>query len=317
MQLNILNYYEKRIPKILRKLTKSYLKRYNYKCIKYDENFSKQLNLIKWADILFLTPGRFLSDELISNAKHIKLIQIWSSGFDKLNLKAIKKFKIPLANNYSVNSTSVAEHTIMLMLNTLRKFPIYSEITHDCKWAGNSHGTDCFNLKNKKIGIIGLGKVGKKVAKICKSFGCQIYYNDLKIKKNSGYKYLSLREVFKNCDIITLHLHFNSKTKHIVNKKILNLMHKNSFLINVSRAELVDNKYLNHLLNKKKIAGVGIDVFENEPTQKGDYFIKSKNACLTPHTAGSTIDTYKEVLETCVQNFERKKKKKKIKLVKI
>tara|TARA_Y100000591_G_C21352663_1_gene460100 strand:- start:215 stop:523 length:309 start_codon:yes stop_codon:yes gene_type:complete len=102
-----------------------------------------------------------------------------------------------------------------------------------------------------------------------------------------------------------------------VNKKILNLMHKNSFLINVSRAGLVDNKHLNYLLNTKKIAGVGVDVFEKEPTQKGDYFIKSKNACLTPHTAGSTIDTYKEVLETCVQNFERIKRKKKIKLIKI
>lgn len=317
MQLNILNYYEKRIPKILRKLTKSYLKRYNYKCVKYDDNFSKQLKLIKWADVLFLTPGRFLSDELISNAKRVKLIQIWSSGYDKLNLKAIKKFKIPLANNDSINSTSVAEHTIMLMLNTLRKFPYFSKITHDCKWSGNSHGTDCFNLKNKKIGIVGLGKVGKKVAKICKSFGCQIFYNDLIIQKNSGYKYSSLQKIFKNCDIITLHLHYTSKTRLIVNKKILNLMHKNSFLINVSRAGLVDNKHLNHLLNTNKIAGVGIDVFEKEPTQKGDYFINSKNACLTPHTAGSTIDTYIDVLETCIQNFEKIKKKNKIKLIKI
>lgn len=317
MQLNILNYYEDRIPKVLRDLTKLYLKKYNLKCIKYTDDHSKQIKLIKKADILFLTPGRFLSDELISNARNVKLIQIWSSGYDKLNLKAIKKYKIPLANNYSVNSFSVAEHTVMLMLNCLRKFPHFSKITNECKWEGNSHGTDCFNLKNKKVGIIGLGNVGKKVAKICKSFGSQIFFTDINIKKYLDYKSVRLKKIFQLCDIVTIHLHYNKNTKKIINKDLLNLMHKNSFLINVSRAGLIDNKHLNKLLKNKKIAGVGIDVFEREPTKTGDHFIKIDNACLTPHTAGSTIDTYKDVLKVCLENFEKIKKKQKVKLVKI
>ena len=317
MKIKILNYYEDRIPKELRSLVKNKFKKkiFAFKSTTYKEKISKQIKLVKWADVLLLTPGRYLDSKVLNNAKHIKLIQIWSSGFDKLNLLSIKQNKIPLANNGSVNATAVSEHTVLLILSVLKKIISYNKITTSGKWHGNSHGMDCCNLKNKKVGIIGYGRIGKKVAGLCKGFGAKIFYNDIKkvSEKNKNLKYLSLKKIMNECDIITIHLHYNKKTHNIIDKEHLKLMKKNSIFINVSRAGLVDNKYLNFLLKNKKIFGAGIDVFDKEPTQKGDIFLNLNNVVLTPHTAGSTLDTYEEVVNNCYENIVNVLKKKKIK----
>ena len=315
MKLKILNYYEKRIPNELRNIIikKFNNKKINLKTVRYDQSIKIQTSLVKWADYLLLTPGRHIPDQVLDNAKHIKLIQIWSSGFDKLNLKRIIKNKIPTANNGSVNSISVSEHTILLILSLYRKMLNYSERAKSGNWKGNSHGIDCYNLNNKKIGIIGLGKIGSKVAKICKSFGSKIFYYDIKKNKNSTYKYLPLKKLVSECDVISLHLHYNKSTFKILNKNLLSKMKKNSILINVSRAGLVDNKYLYIMLKKKRIFGAGLDVFDKEPTQKGDPFLNLDNVVLTPHTAGSTIDTYLEVINNCYNNIILASKNQKIK----
>jgi lactate dehydrogenase-like 2-hydroxyacid dehydrogenase len=309
MNIKVLNYFEERIPINLRKLTinKFKNKKIQFKTIKYTDSLKKQISLIKWADVLFLTPGRFIQDIVLKNGQHLKLIQIWSSGYDKLNLKSIFSEKIPLANNGSVNSTSVAEHTVLLILSLFRKLLHFNRITKEGNWSGNSHGLDCFNLNKKKIGIIGFGKIGKKVANICSSFGAKIYYYDIqklkKTKKKDQPKYLSLNKLISSCDIISLHLHHDQNTNKILNKERLKKMKKNSILINVSRAGLVDNKYLHSMLTKNKILGAGLDVYDKEPTKKGDLFLNLDNTVLTPHTAGSTIDTYEEVLENCYKNI--------------
>jgi lactate dehydrogenase-like 2-hydroxyacid dehydrogenase len=321
MKIKVLNYFEKRIPKNLRKLTIKKFKNKNidFKTVEYKDNIKKQISLIKWAHVLLLTPGRYIQDTVLKNGKHLKLIQIWSSGYDKLNLKFIHNNKIPLANNGSVNSTSVAEHTVLLILSLLRKLLYFNRITKEGNWSGNSHGLDCFNLNKKKVGVIGFGRVGKKVANICSSFGADIYYYDIvkskKTKKKNQAKYLSLNKLISYCDIITLHLHYNQKTNRILNKERLKRMKKNSILINVSRAGLVDNKYLYKILKQNKILGAGLDVYDKEPTRKGDLFLNLENTVLTPHTAGSTIDTYKEVLENCYSNIINVLKKRKINYV--
>ena len=181
MKIKILNVYEKRLPKALRKLILSYFnkKEFILKSMNYQENLNRQKSLFKWADIVFMTPGRFLKDEVIASGKNIKLIQIWSSGFEKMNLKAIKKYNIPLSNNGSLNSVSVAEHTVLLILSVLRKLPENHLRTVNGNWKGNSHGIDMYNLCNKKVGIVGFGNIGKKVGKICHGFGSKIYYYDI------------------------------------------------------------------------------------------------------------------------------------------
>ncbi len=316
MKIKILNYYEERIPKPLRLLIKKKFKKKNIilKSTTYKEKISNQINLVKWANILLLTPGRYLDNNVLNNASHIKLIQIWSSGFDKLNIDGIKKNKIPLANNGSVNSTAVSEQTVLLILSVLRKLIHFNKITKNGNWEGNSHGIDCFNLKNKKVGIIGYGNIGKKVGNICRGFGAKIYFNDIKKTKfsNKSAKYLNLKKLMSYCDIITIHLHYSKKTHNIINKKLLKLMKKNSVFINVSRAGLVDNNFLNSQLKNKRILGAGLDVFDKEPTKKGDIFLNLPNVVLTPHTAGSTLDTYEEVINNCYKNIINVVKKKKI-----
>ena len=114
------------------------------------------------------------------------------------------------------------------------------------------------------------------------------------------------------CDIISLHLHYNKKNHNIIDKEHLKLMKKTQYLL-MYLEHLVDNKYLNFLLKNKKIFGAGIDVFDKEPTQKGDIFLNLNNVVLTPHTAGSTLDTYEEVVNNCYENIINVLKKKKIK----
>lgn len=314
-KIKILNYYEDRVPKKLLSLVKKKFNHKNiiFKRIKYTEALSKQISFVKWANFLLLTPGRVIHDEVLKNSKHIKLIQIWSSGYDKLNLNEIFKNRIPIANNGSVNATSVAEHTVMLMLAVYRKLLAYGEIAKKGKWKGNLHGIDCYNLNNKKIGIIGLGNIGTKVANICKSFGSKIFYYDIKKYKNSKFQFLSLKRLVASCDIITLHLHSNKQTFKILNKKLLSRMKKGSIIVNVSRSDLIDYSYLNNMLKKKKIFGAGLDVYDKEPTLPGDMFLDLDNVVLTPHTAGSSIDTYMEVINNCYNNIISASKNKNIK----
>ena len=182
---------------------------------------------------------------------------MWSSGFDKFNLKDCRDLNITVCNNGSENSIAVAEHTMLLIMALCKKLVKFNQIAKSGIWKGNSHGIDLFELNKKKIGIFGFGNIGKKVAQMCSGFNMDIFYYDIKkmpikITKKYNVKYKSKNYILKNCDIVTLHLHYNKKTYKFLGKNDLLKMKRNSILINVSRAQLVDYDFLKSLIVKKK-----------------------------------------------------------------
>ncbi len=310
---NLLYVYEERIPKILQNLVISEIKKnkFNLKRMTYKTPVKIQKKLFAWSDAVFFAPGRFISSDVFKEAKKAKIFQLWSSGYDKFNLTAAKKNGIVVCNNGSENNISVAEHSVMLMLSLSRKLIYFNKITKDGKWFGNSHGVDLNEMNNKVLGIIGFGKIGRKVAKICSGFNMKIIYydkNKLSKKKENqlNVKYANKKEIFKKSDIISLHLHLNEETKYFINQKNLKLLKKNVILINVSRAKLIERKAIEIGLKKKIIAGVGLDVHYIEPTKKNDNILNHPNVISTPHTAGSTIDTYKRVIIKCFENIKNR-----------
>jgi len=316
---NLLYVYEERIPKVLQKLVILEIKKkkFNLKKMTYKTSLKHQKKLFSWCDAVFFAPGRYLKNEVVESAKNCKIFQLWSSGFDKFNVKAAKKNNITICNNGSQNNISVAEHAVMLMLSLNRKLIHFNNITKNGNWAGNSHGVDLFEMKNKVLGIIGFGNIGKTVAKICSGFDMKIiYFDTTKLSKKEerlhNVSYASKTNLLKKSDIISLHLHLNSKTKNLINKKNIKILKKKAIIINVSRANLIEKKAIQIALKNKIVAGFGLDVHYEEPTIKNDEVLNHPNVVSTPHTAGSTLDTYKRVIFNCLQNIEKKLNNKKV-----
>jgi len=315
----LLYVYEERIPLGLRRLVKNYIKKHNFLCKEMTYNLGKtrQKQLFSWADAVFFAPGRHISTDVLERGKNnIKILQLWSSGFEKFNFSGAEKFKIPLANNGSDNATAVSEMTVLLMLAIYKKLIHFSRRCASGNWKNNSHGLDLFEMSGKTVGIIGFGNIGRRVAKICKSFGMKIIYFDKikhskKIESVTDATRVTKKELLNRSDIITLHLHFNTQTKNILNKDSFKQMKKKPVLINTSRAALVDNKELLKYLKKNKVSGAGLDVHDVEPTLKGDLLNNFSTVVATPHIAGSTYDTYVRVIDGCLRNIKNTIKNKK------
>lgn len=318
---NILFFYEKRIPYKIRKLIESKIKKfYFFKKISYADSDKSIKKALSWANAVFFCPGRFLKKDIIESAKKVKIFQLWSSGYDKFNLKDSQNLQIPVCNNGSQNYIAVAEHTVLLILGLYKKIIHFNKRTVIGNWKNNSHGYDLYELKNKKVGLFGLGKIGKEVAKLLNSFGCQIFYYDIKRLSIREEKKISVifkqkNYILKNADIISLHLHLNEKTKNYINKKNFKLIKKNAILINVSRAHLVERKPLVNALKYRKIGGFGVDTHYDEPTKKNDSLLCLENVLATPHTAGSTYDTYLRVIDQCLRNIKNALNGKEIKYI--
>ncbi len=307
----ILYVYEERIPIKLQQMVIRKIKseKFNLKKMTYRMPLSNQKKLFKWCDAVLFAPGRKINKKVIEEAKNCKIFQLWSSGHEKFSWEDAKNNKIPVCTNGSKNNVAVAEHAIMLLLGLAKKIIHFNKITKLGRWKNNSHGLDLFELKSKKIGIFGLGKIGLYFARICKSFNMDVFYYDLVRKKNFekkyGLKYLSKDALLKKCNIFSLHLHLNSKTYNYLKSNDLKKVKKGSIIINVSRAQLIEKCSLINFLKNGRLGGLGIDTHYNEPTKKNDELLSLPNVICTPHIAGSTIDTYKRVINDCVDNIKR------------
>lgn len=310
MKTRLLYVYEERVPLKLRELVLSYIPKNQFEIdsMTYTLSDDEIIEKMKWAEVVLFAPGRFLSDKVLSNAKHVKLMQLWSSGYDKFNIADCKKYGIPVANNGGANACSVAEHALLLMLAVYKWLPQSHERTITGNWTGNSHGLDMFLINQKKVGIIGFGNIGKQVARKISGFDPIIYYYDInrapqEIEKQYGVEYKNFDELISESDIITLHLHSNEATKNIISEKVIANMKSNAIIINVSRAQLIDQEALFHALKDHKIAGAGLDVYVSEPTTGKEAILGLPNVVATPHMAGSTFDTYEMVMRRAIQNF--------------
>lgn len=242
--------------------------------------------------VLVIRTIRNIDRKFISNApNNLKLICTASSGYNNIDCFSARKCNIDAMNVPDASFISAAEHAWSMML-TVSKNLFGADVLMKKKIFDFS-GFSNTELHGKTIGIIGVGKVGSHVAKIAKAFGMKVLGNDINTELESKYrwiKFVSLNNLLKQSDVISVHTPLDDSTRNLLHKNNLSLIKSSSLIINCARGEIIDERDLIGLLKSNKNLFACLDVFENEPDFNKE-FAKLKNVLLSPHLAGKTIES--------------------------
>ena len=283
----------------------------DYEVVVLDKSTTEEqrINEVRDADFL-LCYGQDPSDEVIKSLEKCRLVQLLAAGYDRMNLDLLAELEIPCANNGGANSWAVADQAVLLMLAIYKQLLASDNSTREGRWAEPITGQNTFEMADKKVGILGIGNIGRQVAKRVQGFDAKVQYFDLypldeRTAEDLNVTYVSLDELFSTSDIISCHTPLTNDTKHIVNSNTLSLMKPTAILINTSRGPVVDEEALISALQSGVIAAAGLDVFEKEPVSPDNPLLKMDNVVATPHMAGTTWDTWARRANFGFENMER------------
>src|SRR4051794_14292518 len=186
-----------------------------------------------------------MKDEFYKAVPKLRLVQLLSAGYDNVDLEAARRAKVPLSNNGGANAISVSEHALMLMLTVYRKVVWQHGNVSGGRWRGNGPAPRMYELYDKTLGIIGLGTIGKKVARLGRAFGMRVQYFDIaRLSEDEadalGVKFRLLRELVRTSDVVSLHVPLNDSTRHMIGAEELALMKPTSIIVNTSRGPVID-----------------------------------------------------------------------------
>ena len=258
-------------------------------------------------DAVLMAPARYFPTEHMDRLTNSRLIQIWSSGYDKFNIEDARERKIPVANNHGANAVSVAEHAILMMLGVSRRIPEMHERVITGNWAGNDHGMSSYSLNGKTLGIVGLGNIGRLVATRAEALGMTIRYVDPNVNLSPKGSWISsdFETLLGVADYLSFHVHLTDETRGMVNMRNISQLGRKPFLINVSRADLIDYDALLFAVENQLVKGVAMDAHYEEPTRPDDRLFSFPNILVSPHVAGSTVDSYFDTIVACIANIKR------------
>ncbi len=271
----------------------------------YERDLSPQVQIerAKDADILIIA-NMPLSGEVIRSCPRLKFIDVAFTGVDHVDLDAAKEGGIAVSNASGYSNESVAELALCMMLSLLRNVP---QVEQRCREGSTKDGLVGQELKGKTVGIIGVGAIGTRTAQLCQAFGCKILGYCRHPKKNPvpGITYVSLEDLLRQSDIVSLHCPQTPETIGMINKERLLLMKPSAILINAARGPIVDSQALADALEEGRLAGAGIDVFEQEPPLNTDHpLLHSKNTIVTPHVAFASRESMLSRAEIVFDNIQ-------------
>src|SRR5205085_5929683 len=196
-------------------------------------------------------------DALYRIAPKLKLYQLLSAGYDDVDLEAARRAKVPVCNNGGANAISVSEHAIMLMLAVSRRVIWQHSNVSAGRWRGNGPAPMMYEIFDKTLGIVGLGTIGKKVARLARAFGMRVQYYDIaRLPEHEedalGVRFRLFAELLRTSDIVTLHVPLNDSTRHLIGERELALLKPEAVLINTSRGPVIDEKALTRTLADHK-----------------------------------------------------------------
>ena len=266
---------------------------------------------IKDADVIIFNKTK-MNEELLKDAPNVKLLAITATGFDNIDLEYCKSRGIAAANVKAYSTPAVAQHTFAMALFILEKISYYDEYVKSGKYSSQSgfcNFDEKYNeLSGKTWGIIGMGNIGRSVAKIAEAFGCKvIFYSASGNNTCTDYERVDLDTLLKESDVLSIHCPLSDRTRNLINRDTLKLMKKSAILINVARGPVVNDADLAEALNNGTIAGAGLDVLGVEPMEKDNPLglIKdSRKLLITPHMAWASVESRQRCFDEVLLNIK-------------
>ncbi|QOR35754.1 hypothetical protein IMX26_02720 [Clostridium sp. 'deep sea'] len=256
-----------------------------------DKTKENWFNTLIEADAILVRSG-IIDKYLIDQLKNCKVISLHGVGVDQVDVKYCYEKGIKVTNVPAGNATAVAELTIALMLDSLRKISYANKQISSKNWdSAKSIGNE---LGNQKVGLIGFGNIGYKVAQLCRCFGCEIKYFD-KSANNTEFEFCDLNSLLEWSNIISIHVPLNNNTRSLIGYKELIKLGNNGILINVARGAIVNEEDLKRILRENKLKWLCCDVFWEEPPNFNNEIFNYNNVTFTPHIGGSTYECLENI----------------------
>ena len=271
-----------------------------------------QAEVMKDAVAALVTDGSF-DVELARLCPRLRLVQTTSAGYDGIDVASLNRMGIQVANNYGGNAPAVADHTIGLMVSVVRKLVLQFESTRSGDWygtIGREEWTRPYEIAGKTVGIVGMGHIGRQVARRLQGWDCSIVYYDpinppAQLVEQLSLRALSMDELLRESDIVTLHTMLNAQTRGLIGTRELRMMKSTAVVINTCRGGVVDEAALIRALRDGEIAGAALDVFEQEPTPRDNPLLTMGNVVVTPHMAGVSVEAFPRNAGFGLQNIAR------------
>jgi phosphoglycerate dehydrogenase-like enzyme len=268
----------------------------------------EKIPLLQEAEFLVLHPAK-LSADLMRRAKNLRLIQLLTAGYDQIDLRLAAELGVPVATNGGANAWAVAEHAVALLLTLYKRLVHCDRSVREGRWREPVTGFNTFEVAGKTLGLIGAGKIGRKVARRFAGFECNVVYYDViaapDIEEDLGARRVELDELLREADIVSLHVPATPETTGLINKKTLSVMKESAVLINTSRGAAVEEDALVEALKEGRILGAGLDVFGEEPIQADHPILELENVVLSPHTAGHAYEGWYRRTQFAWENIQR------------
>ncbi|HXJ85054.1 MAG TPA: 2-hydroxyacid dehydrogenase [Candidatus Methylomirabilis sp.] len=259
----------------------------------------------------YLGLARQMGGEFFRSAPKLRLVQLLSAGYDRVDVEAARKARVPVANNGGANAIAVAEHTIMLMLAVLKRLVrLHNDVVAGRWRAPDPAEGRIHELAGRTLGIVGLGNIGKKVARRAAAFDMDIRYFDVKRLTEDeedalGVRFVLWSELLRTSDVVSLHVPLDDTTRGMLGARELGMMKPTAILINTCRGPVVDEDALHRALVDRRIAAAGLDVMVEEPPAPNHPLFGLPNVTLTPHSAGPTWENWASRFRNGFDNIQR------------
>ena len=260
------------------------------------------------ADAL-LTNKVVLGEKEFAQLPRLRYIGVQATGYNVVDVEAARRHGITVTNIPAYSTASVAQMVMAHLLNITQRVDHYAEQNRAGRWATNPDfcywDTPLIELADKQMGIIGFGRTGSAVAHLARAFGMKVaaYTSKPQEELPEGIIKMSLEELFRTSDVVSLHCPLTPTTHHLVNAERLALMKPTAILINTARGPIIDEQALADALNSERIYAAGIDVLCEEPPRQGSPLLSARNCFVTPHIAWATLEARTRLLKICEENL--------------
>ncbi len=246
-----------------------------------------------------------ITEEIINSATQLRVIAVTATGYNVVDIAAAKKKNVPVCNVPVYGTDSVAQHTFALLLELTNHVGKHAESVQNGDWARSPDWSysrkPIQELRDKTMGIIGFGRIGRQVANLAKAFGMKVIFNDTNELSDSEQG-VKLEDLLARSDFISIHCPLTSENQGFINKGLLSKAKPSAFLINTSRGQLINETDLANALRKGVLAGAALDVLSIEPPPADHPLLGISNCIITPHMAWLSREARKRIMETALEN---------------